>query len=163
MGPPALTKAVVENLGGEEEVLLEDLPTVLTRPIYTLRIPAKPGVILFVNGERIEPKDGYWVVNLTLREGKNAFTFSTVDLAGATWSKSLEFIYSPERAKPKLGSSSPILLFSVAGAGGLGVVLAIRLKRARKPPVMVPKTFAVRPKAVKPFVREKRERPKEGD
>ncbi|MEM2481278.1 MAG: hypothetical protein QXG14_04550, partial [Candidatus Hadarchaeales archaeon] len=163
VGPPALTKAVVENLGGEEEVLLEDLPTVLTRPIYTLRIPAKPGVILFVNGERIEPKDGYWVVNLTLREGKNAFTFSTVDLAGATWSKSLEFIYSPERAKPKLGSSSPILLFSVAGAGGLGVVLAIRLKRARKPPVMVPKTFAVRPKAVKPFVREKRERPKEGD
>ncbi|MEM2618367.1 MAG: Ig-like domain repeat protein [Candidatus Hadarchaeales archaeon] len=164
VGPTALTKVVVvDNLEREEEVSLEDLPTVLTRPTCTLKIPAKPGVFLFVNGERIEPKDGYWVVNLTLREGKNAFTFSTVDLAGATWSKSLEFIYSPERAKPKLGGSFPIFLFSLAGAGGLGIMLALRLRRARKPPVMVPKTFAIRPKAVKPFVREKGERPKEDD
>jgi hypothetical protein len=155
--PPEVEKVVAEDVSGREvETTLDNLPSVLAEPAYTLQIPAEPGVFLFVNGEKIEPTGGFWVVNLRLREGKNTFILSTVDLAGSMWEKTLEITYTPKAAtaQPTPGKGfGYIPLFAGVGATGLGVLLASRLRgRPAKPPVQ--KRPLLRPVAVKPFARK---------
>jgi hypothetical protein len=157
-GAPEVSEVVVKDAAGREtELALDNLPQALTEPSYTLKIPAKPGVFLFLNGERIEPTGGFWVVNLRLREGKNTFILSTVDLAGSMWDKTLEFTYTPKVAtQPGAGGLRYILLASGVGVAGLGVLLASRWRgrpraRAKLP---VQEKLTLRPQAVKPFVRK---------
>jgi hypothetical protein len=162
--PPEVGAAVVKDVSGREvEIGLDNLPSAVTEPVYVLKIPAQPGVFLFVNGERIEPTEGFWVVNLRLREGKNTFILSTVDLAGAMWEKTLELIYTPKAtAKPAAGGLTYIPLFALIGAAGAGVFVVSKF-RGRAVRLHVPKRLALRPQAVKPFVKkEEKEGRKEG-
>jgi len=93
------------------------IPSTVNQPTYTLTIHALPGISLFVNGERIEPVGGFWVVNLRLREGRNEFTIRTEDPAGQSWENTFEIVCSKgeERGFP-LWSLALLPLAGVAGA-----------------------------------------------
>jgi hypothetical protein len=93
------------------------VPPTVNQLTYTLTIHALPEVSLYVNGEKIEPVGGFWVVGLRLREGRNEFTLRTEDPAGQSWENTFVIVCSgkEERGFP-LWLLAFVPLVGVAGA-----------------------------------------------
>ena len=138
------------------------VPAEVSERTYILKIPASPGVRLFVNGEEVQPNaNGYFEKELLLREGQNEFSIVARDLAGNSTEETITITYAAEVA-PGVGSE-PLLLGAIIAAisaAGVGAFLMFRRRRMMK--VMLEREERrIEPKAVKPFVKPKRpKRPK---
>ena len=136
---------------------LSGVPTEASERTYVLRIPASPGVSLFVNGEEIQPNaDGYFEKELFLREGQNEFSIVARDLAGNTTEETITITYAAGAA-PGVGSK-PLLLGAIIAAisaAGVGALLMFRRRKMRRA-WAEREERRIEPKAVKPFVKPKR-------
>jgi len=137
------------------ELDLPEVPAEADGGTYVLRVPASPGVSLFVDGEEVEvDENGYFVAELRLREGRNEFVITARDLAGHITEETITITWA-EAAPPSV-SGFPLWAVVAVGcaAGVAGVILVLRKRSGRYEAEL--KRRRIKPKAVKPFVEPKR-------
>jgi hypothetical protein len=134
------------------------IPQMVAQPTYTLTLHALPEVSLYVNGEKVEPVGGFWVVNLRLKEGRNEVVLRTEDPTGQSWENTYVLFYSP---KKEGGFPFWVLaLLPVAAVAGISLYLrwsAIKRRRmemqlAAKP--TLPFKPEAKPEIVRPVLKK---------